>query len=166
MKRSLASLMLTVCVGSAHAEPAWRSLSYSDPRHPGQMDAIALPLWRHELANAPFYQMQVSRIEAGQATYIVSLVLAQGLCTSGPNDKNAVAEPAICPLRVDLVQDGRVVRTVRGKACSVVPLPEDRTADQTDVTRVRFDEATKAFEFRSRMSGKWLRRCQMRVRIP
>ncbi len=130
------------------------------------MDTTTLPLWKRELANAPFYQMQAARIEVGRETYIVTLVLGAGLCITGPNDKNAVAEPAICTVRVDLVQDGRVVRTARGKACSVVPLPEDGTADQTDVTQVRFDEARSAIAFRSRMNGKWLRRCDVRVRIP
>lgn len=166
MKRFLASLMLATCVGSAHAEPAWQSLSYSDPRHPGPMDVVTLPLWRHELANAPFYQMQATRIDAGPASYLVTLVLGAGLCSTGPNDKNAVAEPAICPVRVDVIQNGSVVRTIRGKACSVVPLPEDGTSDQTDVTQVRLDEAGQSIEFRSRMRKKWLRRCQVRVRVP
>lgn len=84
----------------------------------------------------------------------------------GANGRNAVAEPAICPARVDLLQDGKVVRTTRGKACSVSPMPEDETGNQADTTQVRFDTVAKTVAFRSLMHGKFVRVCQQTLRLP
>lgn len=125
-----------------------------------------LPLWQRELAGKPFYQIHAARFEVESTTYLVSVAFAGGLCTMGANDRNAAAEPSICSARVELIQDGRIVQTVRSKVCSVAPLPEDTTANPTDATEVRFDAAAKAISFRSRLSGKWVRSClrQMRVR--
>ncbi|SDO22639.1 hypothetical protein SAMN05216360_11715 [Methylobacterium phyllostachyos] len=152
-------------VGPVQAGSSWQRLSYSDPRHPGPLDAVALPLWQRELAGKPFYQVHAARFEDAGTTYLVSVAFAGGICTMGANDRNAVAEPAICPVRVDVIQGGTIVKTVRSKVCSVAPLPEDTTANQTDATEVAFDAASQAISFRSRLSGRWVRLCQRQVKV-
>lgn len=162
----LAALSTVDLAGPAHAASPWQRLAYSDPRHPGPLDAAVLPLWQRELADKPFYQLHAARFEADGATYLVSVAFAGGLCEMGANDRNAVAEPAICPARVDVIRDGRVMRTIRGRVCAVAPLPEDTTANPTDAAEVRFEAASKTVSFRSRLSGKWLRMCQRQLRVP
>lgn len=166
-KRLLASLTLACCVGisTAQAETAWQKLTYSDPRHPSAFSPIVVPLWRRELADKPFYQIHAARFEVAGTTYLVSVAFAGGICDMGANDRNAVAEPAICPARVDVLRDGAVVQTARGRVCSVAPLPEDTTANRTDATEVRFDAASRTVSFRSRLGGKWVRTCQRQMRI-
>ncbi len=165
-KRIAASLMLVYALGvSAARAEAWEKMIYSDPRHPSAFSSIVMPLWQRELSGKPFYQLHAARFEVGGATYLVSLAFAGGICTMGANGRNAVAEPAICPARIDIIQDGRTVQTVRSKVCSVAPLPEDTTANPTDATEVAFDAATQTVRFRSRLSGRWLRACQRQVRF-
>lgn len=158
-KRIAASLMLVWGASGAQAE-AWQKMTYSDARHPSALSPTVMPLWKRDLADKPFYQLHAARLEADGTTYVVSIAFAGGLCDMGANGRNAVAEPAICPARIDIIRDGKVVRTARTKVCSVAPLPEDRTADQTDATEVAVDAASKTIRFRSRMNGKWLRTCQ------
>ncbi|MFC6742021.1 hypothetical protein [Methylobacterium tardum] len=165
--RLVASMTLACCasISTAQAETAWQKLTYSDPRHPSAFSPIVTPLWRRELADKPFYQIHAARFEAAGTTYLVSVAFAGGICAMGANDRNAVAEPAICPARFDVLRDGAVVHTVRGRACSVAPLPEDAMANPTDTTEVRFDAASITVNFRSRLSGKWVRTCQRRMRV-
>lgn len=160
----LAALSAGDLAGSAHAAPSWLRLAYSDPRHPGLLDVAVLPLWQRELANKPFYQLHAARFEAEGTTYLVSVAFAGGICTMGANGRNAVAEPSICPARVDVIRDGKIVQTIRSKACSVAPLPEDTTANPTDATEVAFDAGSKTVRFRSRLSGTWIRTCQRQMR--
>ena len=165
-KQIAASLMLVCTMGviAARAE-AWEKMIYSDPRHPSALSPIVMPLWQRELVDKPFYQLHAARFEVGGTTYLVSLAFAGGICTMGANGRTAVAEPAICPARVDVIQDGRTVRTVRSKVCSVAPLPEDTSANPTDATEVALDAATQTVRFRSRLSGRWVRACQRQVRV-
>ncbi|GJD81770.1 hypothetical protein [Methylobacterium gregans] len=160
-----AALAACATLSPAHAETAWQKLTYSDPRHPSVFTPLVAPLWQRELAGTPFHQIHATRIEADGATYLVSVAFAGGLCEMGANGRNAVAEPAICPARVDLLRDGKVVSTTRGRVCSVAPLPEDTTANQSDKTEARFDPATQTISFRSFMSSKPVRTCQRQMKL-
>jgi hypothetical protein len=166
MIKRVVAMVLVCCtgVGTAQAE-AWQKLTYSDPRHPSVFSPVVTPLWQRELAGKPFYQLHAARFEAEGTTYLVSVAFAGGICAMGANDRNAVAEPAICPARVDVLRDGKVVQTVRGRVCSVAPLPEDTTVNPTDGTEVRFDAATRTVSFRSHLSGKWIRTCQRQMQV-
>lgn len=164
-KRIVASIMLACCMASSAARAeTWQKLTYSDPRHPSAFSPVVTPLWQRELADKPFYQLHAARFEAEGTTYLVSVAFAGGICDMGANGRNAVAEPAICPARIDVIRDGKVVQTAHAKVCSVAPLPEDTTANQTDETEVALDAASKTIRFRSRMNGKWLRTCQRQMR--
>lgn len=167
MKRLLASMTLACCIdiSTVQADTAWQTLTYSDPRHPSAFSPIVVPLWRRELADKPFYQIHAARFEAAGTTYLVSVAFAGGICDMRANGRNAVAEPAICPAQVDVLRGGAVVQTVRGRVCSVAPLPEDTTANPTDATEVQFDPASMTVSFRSRLSGKWVRACQRQIRV-
>lgn len=164
-KRIAASLILVYGTGICPAQAeTWQKLTYSDPRHPSAFTPIAMPLWQRELADKPFYQIHAARLVGEGMTYLVSVAFAGGICSMGANDRNAVAEPSICPARVDVIRDGKIVRTYHSKVCSVAPLPEDTTANPTDATEVMFDAATRAIRFRSRLNGRWVRRCQRQMR--
>ncbi|MCB4806498.1 hypothetical protein QO001_006466 [Methylobacterium brachiatum] len=164
IKRAVATMMLVCCTGVSTAQAeAWQKLTYSDPRHPSGFTPTVVPLWRRELADKPFYQIHAARFETEGTTYLVSVAFAGGTCAMGANDRAAAAEPAMCPARVDVLRDGKVVQTVRGRVCSVAPLPEDTTANRTDTTEVKFDASSKIVSFRSRLSGKWLPTCQRQM---
>lgn len=165
-KRIVAALMLVCAVGisTARAE-AWQKLTYSDPRHPSAFSSTVTPLWQGELAGKPFYQIHAARFEVDGTAYLVSVAFAGGICMMGANGRNAIAEPAICPARVDIIQNGQTVRTIRSKVCSVAPLPEDTTANPTDATEVAFDAATTTVRFRSRLSGRWIKTCQRQMQL-
>ncbi|MCJ2075541.1 hypothetical protein MKK68_07715 [Methylobacterium sp. E-016] len=166
-KRITASLMFVGALGIGVAQADdWQKLTYSDPRHPSAYSVAVTPLWQRELADKPFYQLHAVRFEIEGTTYLVSVAFAGDICAMGANGRNAVAEPAICPTRVDVIRGGKTVRTVRSKVCSVAPLPEDTTANPTDATEVAFDAASKTIRFRSRLNGQWLRSCQRQVRLP
>lgn len=167
-ERLIAPVLLAIVLGHGPAQAAepWQKLIYSDPRHPSVYTPVVTPLWKRELADLPFYQIHAVRVEGGGETYLISIAFGGGLCEMGANGRNAVAEPAICPVRVDVLQDGKVVRTARGKACSVSPLPEDETGNQADTTQIRFDPAKRSIAFRSLMNGKAVRTCQRTVRVP
>ncbi|MDE4909555.1 MULTISPECIES: hypothetical protein [unclassified Methylobacterium] len=166
-KRVVAAMMLACCagLGTAQAETAWQKLTYSDLRHPSAFTPTVVPLWQRELVDKPFYQIHAARFEAKGTTYLVSVAFTGGICAMGANDRNAAAEPAICPVRVDVLRDGKVVQTVRDRVCSVAPLPEDTTANRTDATELKFDASSKTVSFRSRLSGKWLPTCQRQVHV-
>lgn len=167
MSKRIAAALTLVCAlntGTAQAE-AWEKLSYSDPRRPSALSPIVTPLWRRELADKPFYQIHAARFASEGTTYLISVAFAGGICEMGANGRSAVAEPAICPARVDVIRDGKTVRTIRSKVCSVAPLPEDTTADQTDATEVAFDAASRSIRFRSRLRGRWRNVCQRQMRI-
>ncbi|MCJ2127513.1 hypothetical protein [Methylobacterium sp. E-045] len=159
-------LALTAAAAASQAAEPWQKMVYSDPRHPSEFTPLVAPLWQREIAGKPFHQIHAARFEAGGQTYLVSIVFAGEICSMGANGRNAVAEPAICPARVDLLQDGKVVRTTRGKACSVSPMPEDETGNQADATQVRLDPVARTVAFRSLMAGKSVRACQRTLRLP
>ena len=162
------SLVLTFssAASSTQAADPWQKMAYSDPRHPSEFTPLVAPLWQREITGKPFHQIHAARFEVGGQTYLVSIAFAGEICSMGANGRNAVAEPSICPARVDLLQDGKVVRTTRGKACSVSPMPEDETGNQADTTQVQFDPGAKTVAFRSLMNGKFVRTCQRTLRLP
>lgn len=97
MVSGLAGLMAISAVGLATpglAATPWQRLAYSDPRHPGLLDAAVLPLWQRDLADKPFYQIHAVRFEVEGTTYLVSVAFAGGICTMGANGCGFRRKPA------------------------------------------------------------------------
>ncbi|MCY1380135.1 hypothetical protein D9M69_679250 [compost metagenome] len=91
---------------------------------------------------------------------IISTALVRG-CDSGANSSGAEIEPSVCPLRIVVMKDGKVVSSRTESGCYIdhadKDLPEKNRADSS---YTQFDPKAGTIAFRTVVGGKAIPACQ------
>jgi hypothetical protein len=151
-------------------------MTFHDFRQPSASDVLQTIVWpdvivaanayaEHELKrplngrNALVTALS-STYQLGDSTVIISTALVRG-CDSGANSSGADIEPSICPLRIVVMKDGKVVSSKTESGCYVdhadKDLPEKNRADNS---YTRLDPKTRTIAFRTVVGGKAVPACQ------
>lgn len=158
------------------AAPTWRAMTFHDFRQPSANDVLQTIVWPDVIASANAYAENElkrplngrnalttalsSTYQLGDRTVIISTALVRG-CDSGANSSGAEIEPSICPLRIVVMKDGKVVSSKAESGCYVdhadKDLPEKNRADSS---YTQFDPKTGAIAFRTVVGGKAIPACQ------
>lgn len=91
---------------------------------------------------------------------IISTALVRG-CDSGANSSGAEIEPSICPLRIVVMKDGKVVSSKSESGCYVDHADKDLPEkNRSDSSYTQFDPSTGTIGFRTVVGGKAVPACQ------
>ncbi len=166
--------------GTAAAQPeadsAWRAMTFHDFRQPSTSDVLQTVVWPDVIASANAYAENElkrplngenafvtalsSTYQLGDRTVIVSTALVRG-CDSGANSSGAEIEPSICPLRIVVMKDGKVVSSKVESGCYVDHADKDLPEkNRSDSSYTKFDPKTGTIAFRTVVGGKAIPACQ------
>lgn len=157
------------------AAGGWQAMTFHDLQTPSSTDPLQTLIWPDVIREANAYvTTQLKRplngknapvtalsstYRDGTRTIIVSVVSTRG-CDHGANDKGAEIEPSNCPVRIAMIQDGKLIgmKTVAG--CYADHTDPDLPAkNRDDATYTRFDPTAGTVALRTRVGGKDVPSC-------
>jgi hypothetical protein len=158
--------------GAAAAD--WRPMTVHDLRAPSREDPLQTLVWPDVIARANDYVTttlkrplngQNAYLTALSSTYqdaartiIVSMILHD--CDNGANDKGAEIEPSVCPLRIVVIEAGKVVLTKTETGCYADHADPDLPAkNRNDDSYTRFDAKSGTVGFRTNVGGSDVASC-------
>ncbi|PZN94138.1 MAG: hypothetical protein DCF30_20790 [Hyphomicrobiales bacterium] len=178
--QSAIALCSIAMAGAASGQPetssTWQAMTFHDLRQPSASDVLQTVLWPDVIASANAYaENELKRplngrnalVTALSSTYqlsdrtvIISTALVRG-CDSGANSSGAEIEPSICPLRIVVMKDGKVVSSKTESGCYVDHADKDLPEkNRTDSSYTQFDPKTGMIAFRTIVGGKAVPACQ------
>lgn len=166
----------TAVVAQPDAGSGWRAMTFHDFRQQSVSDVLQTIVWPDVIASANAYAENElkrplhgrnalvtalsSTYQLGDRTVIISTALVRG-CDSGANSSRADIEPSICPLRIVVMKDGKVVSSKAESGCYVdhadKNLPEKNREDNS---YTQFDPKTGMIAFRTVVGGNAVPACQ------
>ena len=175
---SVAALALTVASAAPAQEAApgvWRAMTFHDFSTPSSTDPLQTVVWpdvireqnayvttqlkRSLLGGNALLTALSSTYRDGERTVIVSTALSRE-CEGGANSKGAEIEASSCPVRIAILQDGKLVgiKTVAG--CYADHADPDLPAkNRSDGTYTRFDSVAGTIALRTSVGGRDVPAC-------
>jgi hypothetical protein len=169
-----------VFAGTASAQPeaasTWQAMTFHDFRQPAASDVLQTVVWPDVIASANAYTENElkrplngrnalvtalsSTYPLGDRTVIISTALVRG-CDSGANSSGADVEPSICPLRIVVMRDGKVVSSKVESGCYADHADKDLPEkNRSDNSYTQFDPKTGTIAIRTVVGGKAIPACQ------
>ncbi|AOO85120.1 hypothetical protein BHK69_30975 (plasmid) [Bosea vaviloviae] len=179
LQRAIALCSIAIA-GTAAAQPeassTWRPMTFHDFRQPLTSDVLQSVIWPDVIASANAYAENELKLplngrnalvtalsstyQLGDRTVIISTALVRG-CDSGANSSGAEIEPSICPLRIVVMKDGKVVSSKTESGCYVDHADKDLPAkNRADSSYTQFDPKSGTIAFRTIVGGKAIAFCQ------
>lgn len=176
---SLCAIAIAIA-GAAFAQPdtspTWRAMTFHDFREPSTSDVLQRIVWPDAIAAANAYAENElkrplngrnalvtalsSTYQLGDRTVIISTALVRG-CDSGANSSSAEIEPSICPLRIVVMKDGKVVSSKTESGCYIDHADKDLPEkNRSDNSYTQFDPKAGTIAFRTVVGGKAIPACQ------
>ncbi len=163
------------------AGPAWQPMSFHDFQVPSATDPLQILIWPDVIREANAYvttelkrsldgkNARVTALSSsykdGSHTIIVSIALSRQ-CDSGANDKGAEIEPSTCPVRVAVLDGGKLLSIKTATGCYADHADPDLPAkNRADDTFTRFDPASGTVALRTVVGGKTVPSCTFTVSI-
>jgi hypothetical protein len=163
-------------LGQSDARGSWQAMTFHDFRTPSKTDVLQTLVWPDAITEANAYATNQLRrplngknalvtalsstYQLGDRTVIISAALVRG-CDSGANDKGAEIEPSVCPLRIVVLTDGKVISSKSDTGCyadhSDPDLPEE---NRTNNSYTLFDPKTGTIAYRTTIGGKAIANCE------
>lgn len=158
----------------------WKPLGLSYHTTGGRSRDVNDTLWSREIANLP------SRPDAALAVYSVVLdnaprsiiisvaSLGPELCDSGPNDVNSTRDYAVCPGKLGILVDGKVITLLSlGPVCAetinVGGVRAGTPGWKNPVkwgTRVRYDVSSATLKLVTMQNGRVETACSKTIKVP
>ena len=156
---------------------SWQPMGFHDLRIPSNAEPLQTLIWPDAIAEANAYvTKQLKRPLNGKnalvtvlaATYqlwdgrilIISTALVRS-CDSGANDKGAEIEPSLCPLRIVILKDAKIISAQQETGCyadhSDPALPEKNSGD---ISWTLFDPKAGTIAYRTIIAGKAVAGCE------
>ena len=182
---SLASALLSlitpgVAIAQA-ADPPWQPMSFHDFQVPSPTDPLQALIWPDVIREANAYVTTElkrpldgrnarvtalsSSYEDGSRTIIVSVALSRQ-CDGGANDRGAEIGPSTCPVRVAVLNGGKLLSITTATGCYADHADLDLPMkNRSDDTFTRFDPASGIIALRTVVGGKTVPSCNRTVSI-
>jgi hypothetical protein len=152
----------------------WRPMTFHDLRTPSKQDVLQALVWPDVIARANEYVTKSlkrplngqnafltalsSTYKDGDRTILISTILHD--CDNGANDKGAEIEPSVCPLRIVVMEAGRVVTTKTETGCYADHSDPDLPAqNRNDDSYTRFDAKSGTIALRTNVGGRDVPSC-------
>lgn len=152
----------------------WRPMTFHDLRTPSKQDVLQTLVWPDVIARANEYVTETlkrplngqnayltalsSTYQVGDRTIVISTILHD--CDNGANDKGAEIEPSVCPLRIVVLEGGKVVTSKSETGCYIDHSDSDLPAkNRDDDAYTRFDATSGTIAFRTNVGGRDVASC-------